>query len=76
MTKDLSRRFALASRNKPVQYDMRRCKRRNRTKKTFVRLKHWHRIAIGYDRCPKVFLWGITLAATNLFWLQTKTSGT
>ncbi|MEQ3710370.1 MAG: IS5/IS1182 family transposase, partial [Tateyamaria sp.] len=29
----------------------------------------WRRIATRYDRCPKVFLSAIALAATILFWL-------
>jgi transposase len=32
-------------------------------------LKDWRRIAIRYDRCPKVFLSAIALAATVIFWL-------
>ncbi len=35
----------------------------------FGRLKDWRRIATRYDRCPKVFLSAIALAATVLFWL-------
>ena len=33
------------------------------------RLKDWRRIATRYDRCPKVFLSAIALAATVMFWL-------
>jgi transposase len=33
------------------------------------RLKDWRRIATRYDRCPKVFLSAIALAATVVFWL-------
>lgn len=36
----------------------------------FGRLKDWRRVATRYDRCPKVFLSAIALAATVLFWLQ------
>ncbi len=35
----------------------------------FGRLKDWRRVAIRYDRCPKVFLSAIALAATVMFWL-------
>lgn len=45
------------SRTKPVKYDERRYKR------------PWRRVATRYDRCPKVFLSAIALAATVLFWL-------
>ena len=35
----------------------------------FGRLKDWRRIPNRYDRCPKVFLSAVSLAATVLFWL-------
>ena len=57
------------SRDKPVKYDKRRYNRRNRIEIMFGRLKVWRLIATRYDRCPKVFLSAIALAATNLFWL-------
>ena len=41
---------------KPVKYDKRRYKRRNRIEIMFGRLKDWRRVATRYDRCPKVFL--------------------
>ena len=57
------------SRTKPVKYDKRRYTRRNRIEIMFGRLKDWRRVATRYDRCPKVFLSAIALAATVLFWL-------
>ncbi|SIT09128.1 transposase, IS4 family [Paracoccus saliphilus] len=57
------------SRGKKVKYDKRRYKRRNRIEIMFGRLKDWRRIATRYDRCPKVFLSAIALAATIIFWL-------
>ncbi|REF68449.1 hypothetical protein BDD41_3495 [Paracoccus versutus] len=33
------------------------------------RLKDWRRVATRYDRCPKVFLSAIALAATVIYWL-------
>ncbi|SNT36659.1 transposase, IS4 family [Tropicimonas sediminicola] len=48
----------------PVNYDKRRYKRRNRIEFMFGRLKDWRRVATRYDRCPKVFLSAIALAAT------------
>ena len=57
------------SRTKPVKYDKRRYKRRNRIEIMFGRLKYWRRVATRYDRCPKVFLSAIALAAAVLFWL-------
>jgi len=55
------------SRGKPVRYDRRRYRRRNRIEIMIGRPKDWRRIATRYDRCPKVFLSGILLAATVLF---------
>jgi transposase len=57
------------SRGKPIKYDKRRYKRRNRIEIMFGRLKDWRRVATRYDRCPKVFLSAVALAATVLFWL-------
>jgi len=31
--------------------------------------KDWRRVATRYDRCPKVFLSAIALAATVIYWL-------
>jgi IS30 family transposase len=53
------------SRSKPIKYD----KRRNRIEIMFGRLKNWRRVATRYDRCPKVFLSAVALAATVMFWL-------
>ena len=57
------------SRKKPVEYDKRRYKRRNRIEIMSGRLKDWRRVATRYDRCPETFLSAIALAATILFWL-------
>ena len=57
------------SRKKVVRYDKRRYKRRNRIERMFGRLKDWRRVATRYDRCPKVFLSAIALAATVMCWL-------
>ncbi len=46
-----------------VKYDKRQYKRRNRIEIMFDRLKGWRRVATRYDRCPKVFLSAIALAA-------------
>jgi transposase len=52
------------SREKPIKHDKRRYKRRNRIEIMFGRLKDWRRVATRYDRCPKVFLSAVALAAT------------
>ena len=57
------------SRGKPIKHDKRRYKRRNRIEIMFGRLKDWRRVATRYDRCPKVFLSAVALAATVIFWL-------
>ncbi|WP_040001094.1 IS5 family transposase, partial [Gluconobacter thailandicus] len=57
------------SRGKPVKYDRRKYKRRNRIEIMFGRLKDWRRVATRYDRCPTVFFSAICLAATIMFWL-------
>ncbi len=54
---------------KPVKYDKRRYKRRNRIEIMFGRLMDWRRVATRYDRCPEVFLSAVALAATVIFWL-------
>ena len=55
--------------DKPIKHDKRRYKRRHRIENAFARLKDWRRIALRYDRCPKVFPSAITLAAMVMFWL-------
>ena len=57
------------SRGRPVKYDTRRYKRRNRIEIMFGRLKDRRRVATRYDRCPETFFSAIALAATVLFWL-------
>lgn len=57
------------SRGKLIKHDKRRYKRRNRIEIMFGRLKDWRRVATRYDRCPKVFLSAVALAATVIFWL-------
>ena len=65
--------YALLSRDqtrkKPVKYDKLRYKRRNRIENMSGRLKDWRRVATRYDRCPKVFLTTIALAAIVVYWL-------
>ena len=51
------------------KYDKRRYNRRNRIEIMFGRLKDWRRVATRYDRCPKVFLSAIALAAIVIYWL-------
>jgi len=57
------------SRGKPIKYDKRKYRGRNRIEIMFGRLKDWRRVATRYDRCPTVFFSAICLAATVIFWL-------
>ena len=56
-------------RKTPVKYEKRRYKRRSRIEIMFGRLKDWRRVTTRYDRCPKVFLSAIALAALVIYWL-------
>lgn len=53
------------SRGKPVKYDKRRYKRRNRLEIMFAPLQDWRRVATRYDRCSKVFLSGTSKDAAD-----------
>jgi transposase len=57
------------SRVKPVKYDKRRYKRRNRIEIMFGRLKGWRRVATRYDRCAHTFMSAIAIAAIVIFWI-------
>ena len=52
-----------------VKYDKLRSKRLNRIEIMFGRLKDRLRVATRYNRCPKVFLFTIALAAIDIYWL-------
>ena len=52
-----------------IEHDATLYKKRHKIENMFGRLKDWRRVATRYDRCPKVFLSAIALAATVLFWL-------
>ena len=57
---------ALAQAAHPARHTLYR--QRHRIEIMFGRLKDWRRVAMRYDRCPKVFLSAIALAATVMFW--------
>ena len=48
--------------------DKRRDTRGNRIEIMFDRLKDRRRVATRYDRCPRVFLSAIALAALVIYW--------
>ena len=54
---------------RPRPYDKARYRLRSRIERCFAKLKQWQRVATRYDRCPKVFLSAVVLAATVMFWL-------
>ena len=56
------------SRDKPIEYDKRRYRKRNGIEIMFGRLKDWRPVATRYDRSSTVFLSDIALAVTVLFW--------
>lgn len=58
------------TRGRPVKYDKRKYKRRNRIEIMFGRLKDWRRVATRYDRCPTVFFSAICLTVTVMFCLR------
>ena len=57
--------------NRKIQhpYDAQLYKQRHKIENVFGRIKDWRRVATRYDRCPKVFLSAIALAATVIYWL-------
>ena len=57
------------NRKEPIPHDAERYKARHKIEIMFGRLKDWRRVATRYDRCPKVFLSAVALAATVMFWL-------
>lgn len=57
----------LRQRKKPIRYDKRSYKRRNRIEIMFGRLMDWRRVATRYDRCLKAFLSSIALAAIVIY---------
>ena len=52
-----------------IPHDARLYRQRHRIENTFPRLKDWRRVAMRFDRCPKVFLSACALAAIVMFWL-------
>lgn len=61
--------FKEALRDKRIRACIPDRKWRNRIEIMFGRLKDWRRVATRYDRCPKVFLSAVALAAVVIYWL-------
>jgi transposase len=58
-----------ANRKVPIPHDAALYRQRHKIEIMFGRLKDWRRVATRYDRCPKVFLSAVALAAIDMFWL-------
>lgn len=52
-----------------IPHDEARYRKRHKIENSFARLKDWRRVAMRYDRGPKVFLPAFALAAIVMFWL-------
>ena len=57
------------NRKVPIPHDAALYRQRHKIENMFGKLKDWRRVATRYDRCPKVFLSAIALAATVIYWL-------
>lgn len=44
------------NRKKPIRYNKKLYKKRNKIERTFSRIKDWRRVAARYDRCPEMLL--------------------
>jgi transposase len=58
------------SRAKPIPYNRRAYKARNRIERMWCRIKDWRRIATRYDKLARNFLSGVYLAALFACWLN------
>ena len=70
--KDIGTRACALSRTqrkKPVNYDKRRYKSRNRIEIMFGSFRDWRRVATRYDRFPKVFMSAIAIAVIIIHWI-------
>jgi len=59
-----------ASRAKPIPYNKRAYKQRNRIERMWCRIKDWRRIATRYDKLARNYLSGAYLAAILACWLN------
>lgn len=58
------------SRRKPIPYNKRAYKARNRIERMWCRIKDWRRIATRYDKLARNYLSGAYLAAILACWLN------
>jgi transposase len=58
------------SRRKPIPYNKRAYRARNRIERMWCRIKDWRRIATRYDKLARNYLSGAYLAAIIACWLN------
>ena len=58
------------SRAKPIPYNRRAYKARNRIERMWCRIKDWRRIATRYDKLARNFLSGAYIAAIFTCWIN------
>jgi transposase len=58
-----------SNRKAPITYNTKTYKQRNLFERMFGRLEDWRRIATRYDRCARIFMSAICIAATVILWL-------
>jgi len=58
------------SRAKPIAYDKRAYKQRNRIERMWCRIKDWRRVATRYDKLARNYLSGAYLAAIIACWIN------
>jgi transposase len=58
------------SRSRPIPYDVKAYKQRNRIERFWCRIKDWRRIATRYDKLARNYLSGAYLAATLSCWIN------
>jgi transposase len=58
------------SRRRPIPYDKRAYKQRNRVERLWCRLKDWRRVATRYDKLARNYLSAALIAAAVTYWLN------
>jgi transposase len=58
------------SRRRPIPYDKRLYRARNRIERMWCRIKDWRRIATRYDKLARNYLSGAYLAAILACWIN------
>lgn len=56
------------SRKRPIPYDQRAYRERNRIERAFCSIKDWRRVATRYDKLARNFAAAVAIAAIIIFW--------